>query len=74
MVALVTIATGQLVPTSELTYPQISLACTTKRVFESIVMDPDYSDEDDWSLILEDDILIHPKAFSDPKKLILDGR
>lgn len=74
MVALVTIATGQLVPTSELTYPQISLACTTKRVFESIVMDPDYSDEDDWSLILEDDILIHPKAFPDPKKLILDGR
>ena len=57
MVALVTIATGQLVPTSELTYPQISLACTTKGVFESIVMDPDYSDEDDVAYI-EDDILI----------------
>ena len=61
-------------PLSELTYPQISLACTTKKVFELITADLDYNDENDWSLILEDDVLINPKAFPEPKRLILDGR
>ena len=55
-----------MVPLSELTYPQISLACTTKKVFEMIAADLDYSDENDWSLILEDDVLINPKAFPNP--------
>lgn len=65
---------GQAVPLSELTYPQISLACTTKKVFELITADLDYNDENDWSLILEDDVLINPKAFPEPKRLILNGK
>ena len=68
-----TIAIGEMVPLSELTYPQISLACTTKKVFEMIAADLDYSDENDWSLILEDDVLINPKAFPNPRKLVIDG-
>ena len=54
---------GGKVPPTELTTAQLSLACTTKRAFELIAADPD-SHDTDWSLILEDDVLINPSVFN----------
>jgi len=62
---------GGTVPESELTMGQLSLTCSTKKVMEIIAADVEL-ENDDWSLILEDDVRLHPNV-SAPRLEVSEG-
>lgn len=50
---------------------QLSLTCSTKKTFELISADTD-AQNNSWSLILEDDVRLHP-SLTDPRLEVIEG-